>query len=459
MDTTVSLFLFDKIKNKQEVEFSEIFNFLILIPLIGIIIEFIKENVSKMKFSFSDRLQFRKKNYIDLIASESTSHFYTETGIRAHYGPNILALSWYIKTNRIDAPIKYISNNEYVVGESQNIKIKDGLYLDIFNNLDSNSDKPQDMINITYRIHSNKMKVNEIQEFLENIKQEYIKITENNKLYHYIYEGEGKFSRTLISDLVDSPSLETFDHLFNEHSLFLKKDLERLKNISYYQRTGLKRKKGYLFYGEPGCGKTSSVMAMANYDNRHIIEVPLSRVQTNMEIEKILSLENLGEFNSIKKSEAIILFDELDCGLKIDKRIKKEDEKLDKSKVLSSQSTEQYQTSQNIDKLNLGSLLSRLDGIGNYDGLVIIATTNYKDNLDPALYRDLRLSPVYFDFCRKIDMINMIESFFSLKIKKEDLIKIPDRNAKISPAKLRSMLEKFEDNYTSFLVQLSILEK
>jgi len=134
MDTTVSLFLFDKIKNKQEVEFSEIFNFLILIPLIGIIIEFIKENVSKMKFSFSDRLQFRKKNYIDLIASESTSHFYTETGIRAHYGPNILALSWYIKTNRIDAPIKYISNNEYVVGESQNIKIKDGLYLDIFNN-------------------------------------------------------------------------------------------------------------------------------------------------------------------------------------------------------------------------------------------------------------------------------------------------------------------------------------
>ena len=40
----------------------------------------------------------------------------------------------------------------------------------------------------------------------------------------------------------------------------------------------------------PGCGKTSAVIAMANYGKRHIIEIPMSRIKTNGDIEEILSL-------------------------------------------------------------------------------------------------------------------------------------------------------------------------
>ena len=48
-------------------------------------------------------------------------------------------------------------------------------------------------------------------------------------------------------------------------------DIKRLRDIEYYQKNGIKRKKGYLFYGHPGCGKTLSVIAMALEDNRHIL--------------------------------------------------------------------------------------------------------------------------------------------------------------------------------------------
>jgi DNA replication protein DnaC len=44
--------------------------------------------------------------------------------------------------------------------------------------------------------------------------------------------------------------------------------MEQINNLDYYRRTGMKRKKSYLFYGRSGCGKTAFVMAMANLTNR-----------------------------------------------------------------------------------------------------------------------------------------------------------------------------------------------
>ena len=35
-----------------------------------------------------------------------------------------------------------------------------------------------------------------------------------------------------------------------------------------------------MFYGKPGCGKTSTIKAIANYTKRHIVSVPLSKVKS-----------------------------------------------------------------------------------------------------------------------------------------------------------------------------------
>ena len=289
-----------------------------------------------------------------------------------------------------------------------------------------------------------------------------------DKLWHYVYIQEEIFRRTLISDIKNNPNTETFDKMFNEHSQQIQKDILRLKDLNYYSRTGLKRKKGYLFYGEPGCGKTSTVMAMANFDKRHIIEVPLSRVKSNQELEDILNL-NYPMFEDFNKDEVIILFDEIDCNndalskrenTKTEDKDKKEFDKELVNSIGELKTLIKEENSTNLAKitfqtLDIGTILSRLDGIGNYNGLIIVATTNHKDKLDPAIYRELRLTPIQFDYSRKEDMINMIEHFYDIKLKDNEKLKIPDRNAKISPAKFRVWLEKYEDNYKDLLKYLS----
>merc|ERR1719410_1860357 len=41
---------------------------------------------------------------------------------------------------------------------------------------------------------------------------------------------------------------------------------------------------GFMFYGEPGCGKTSTIKAIANHTQRHIVSVPLNKIKTAKEL-------------------------------------------------------------------------------------------------------------------------------------------------------------------------------
>jgi SpoVK/Ycf46/Vps4 family AAA+-type ATPase len=65
---------------------------------------------------------------------------------------------------------------------------------------------------------------------------------------------------------------------------------------------GLRYRQKILLYGPPGCGKTCHVNAIANYDKRHIIEIPMSRIKTNKELENIINLTQINEV-TFKKEE------------------------------------------------------------------------------------------------------------------------------------------------------------
>lgn len=462
MDTT-TLFLFEKIRRNEGFEYIELFNFLILIPLLTYILNNGNKYLGDITGYFKNKLSrfYSQKNEITLIATETLdkdgSTFY-------NYTKPILSLCHRIKSKKIKINFKHIKSNmgigkDFVIQYCENLQIDNDLYLDVFQEQNEESKKA----NQTVFKYILKSKERDIEIFLDECIEEYTASNQQihaNKLYHFVYTGNDRFQRHLISDLKNNPNLETFDKIYNEHSSGIQKDILRLKNLDYYKRTGLKRKKGYLFYGEPGCGKTSTVMAMANFDKRHIVEVPLSRVKTNQEIEDILNLNNEW-FDDIHKNEVIILFDEIDCNLnKIESRSMSEsgdsNDELktminNLSNTIKKEECTVVSLTEKSSSLDLGTILSRLDGIGNYNGLIIVATTNNKDSLDPALYRELRLTPIHFDYARKEDMINMIEDFYEIKLKDNEKIKIPDRNARISPAKFRCMLEKYEDNYKELL--------
>ncbi len=301
----------------------------------------------------------------------------------------------------------------------------------------------------------------DIELFIKKCVNEYNKYIDGlmeNKIYHFTLTGfDSNSIPKFNSEIIYSDEIklyETFDNIHSENSALLIKDINKLKNLDYYRRTGLKRKKSYLFYGEPGCGKTSSVVAMSLYDHRHIVDIPFSLISKNSQLENIMNMEIINQI-PVKKSQVIYLFDEIDTGMTGMSRDTNPDSKTNLSgetsennvlttlAVISALASSDSSSGLKPNDLNIGKILSKFDGICNYDGLIIVATTNYKEKLDPALYRELRLTPIYFTFLRQSDAIEIIEKFFQVKLNQEQIDLIPER--KITPAKLVFLCEKYDD--------------
>lgn len=361
---------------------------------------------------------------------------------RVHLLMEMCVLSWYL-INRLNYTNYEICINTLdlnkieVLLNTKLFKINKDIYISVSRNEPDNEGNN----NINYILYSNKPC---IEEFINNIIEEYNKINIGKILYHFKYRGINEKSDSLLFEtniLVDKNNnieiFESFDKIYNEHSSILKNDIDKLKDIYYHKKFGLKRKKGYLFYGEPGCGKTSSVIAMALYDNRHIIEISLSSIKSQDEFNRIMNLKKINNI-PINKNQIIILFDEIDYGF--DNYEKNDENPL--LELITNSKRKDNNEKINSTPLNIGSILSCFDGIGNYNGLIIVATTNNIDKIHPSLYRDLRLTPIEFKKLRKIDCINIIESYFG-KINNYQLTNIINDYV-ISPTKLINLCQNNE---------------
>ncbi len=370
-------------------------------------------------------------------------------------------------------------NISYMLNYGENIKIEDDLYLDFsYYKMETSKDSRSDgnwKVNVTLK--SKNKTINEMNKFINACIVNYDKYMDEknrNKIYHFIYQGKDhqkklNFSSAVLSDSSspETTCYETFDNIYSQHKEMLMNDLKRLKDIEYYKKTGNKRKKGYLFYGPPGCGKTSSVVAMALHDKRHIIEISMSRIKTNEELEKIF---NITEINGIKfsRDQIILLFDEIDTGNKVlkkrvgeddaesissssidDEETKANDKRKDEiiyKLVNKANSDDDYINIGDSDGIHIGCVLSRMDGVGCYNGLIVVATTNCKDKLSPALYRNGRLNPVHFDYVNKQYVKEMIEDYFDIQLTCEQIDVLPDYDSKISYSSIRKYIEDYENN-------------
>ena len=138
------------------------------------------------------------------------------------------------------------------------------------------------LILIYYKVNKNQYLLDFINNCLK-VYNNYQTMKNASKIYHFIYDETNIykiFNSKIISD-INYKNNESFNNIFHEHKKYIIRDIDRLNDLDYYKRHGLKRKKGYLFYGKPGTGKTATVMAMSNYSNRHIVEIPLNRIKSN----------------------------------------------------------------------------------------------------------------------------------------------------------------------------------
>ncbi|GMI68192.1 hypothetical protein HRI_000488500 [Hibiscus trionum] len=156
-------------------------------------------------------------------------------------------------------------------------------------------------------------------------------------------------------------------------------DLDRFMNSKeYYQRIGKVWKRGYLLYGPPGTGKSSLIAAMANHLNFDIYNLNLSAVSTDLVLQNLLlSMAN----------RSILVIEDIDCSIKLQNR---------------ESGIEQPIRYHQQNKVTLSGLLNFFDGILSCcgEGKILVATTNYKDRIDPALLRAGRMDMhIYLTYC------------------------------------------------------------
>lgn len=151
----------------------------------------------------------------------------------------------------------------------------------------------------------------------------------------------------------------------------------------WFIRRGIPYRRGYLFTGPPGSGKTSLVMALAGYFNRPICILSLGSVQDDAAL--------LTAFNEAP-ANAILLIEDVDCAYPAQSREKQDQE---------------------TGRLTKAGLLNAIDGIATPDGRILIMTTNYPDRLDPALVRPGRADVhEHFDYLLPSDQVRMAARFY-----------------------------------------------
>jgi chaperone BCS1 len=162
-------------------------------------------------------------------------------------------------------------------------------------------------------------------------------------------------------------------------SVFLPKEVKErvladakrfFENREWYRTRGIPYRRGYLFHGLPGTGKSSLISALAGE-----LRCPLYALSVQA---SGLTDEKLAEILSNLAPRCLLLLEDVDAAIKDPSRAKEDgDDK--KSRGL------------NDSTVTFSGLLNVLDGVFASEGRLLFMTTNHKEVLDPALIRPGRV--------------------------------------------------------------------
>lgn len=143
-----------------------------------------------------------------------------------------------------------------------------------------------------------------------------------------------------------------------------------LERRDWYLERGIPYRRGYLFEGAPGCGKTSLALAIASEFSRPIYALNLGSVQGDFEL-----IEAIAEV----PEHAVLLIEDVDAAAAT--TAKRTPEPATYPAIGTPIQKEEPTP------VSLSALLNVLDGVFSRDGRILIMTTNHPDKVDPALLR------------------------------------------------------------------------
>ena len=189
------------------------------------------------------------------------------------------------------------------------------------------------------------------------------------------------------------------------------------------EHLGIPNKLGILLYGEPGCGKTTTIITLSSYLGRDIFYLNLKSIKTNEELKMIFDY-----VNAEHSGGGVIVLEDIDAMTNI---VMKRNQSLNNNVLCGTNNL----IESNEDNITFEYLLNLLDGTLTYNDSVVIITTNHLENLDPALYRSGRIDNlIEIKKCDHYQISKIYKRFIQRDIDPKILNKIPEDT--ITPAKI-----------------------
>lgn len=226
----------------------------------------------------------------------------------------------------------------------------------------------------------------------------------------------------------------------NEHVELLDDIKEFIANRELYEGMNYPYKYSALIHGVPGCGKTSTILAIASELNRSITYINMTSVSSGRLVDMMQGNAN----------ETIFVFEDIDA-ISRGTTSNRDDSSSNDSSV-------QINRVQNGDELgtvssiSLADLLNITDGLLSSDGAICIFTTNHMEKLDPAFIRAGRMNKIVrFDYMNGETANRMIEQYLGFRLENpNETVKPAELQEEILQVKLgRSTKEDLERMFSS----------
>ncbi len=336
----------------------------------------------------------------------------------------------YVTTIPVVRNLICVSQHDYMPNEFEAIMIEPDIYFQLLDLKQSEGQVEQ----LKFKLFCYDHEVQYLQSFIDKCNAAYDRRMKNKlgtDLYFFDMVTATKGKRTVQNPLPTSHILytqhkfhtsRTFDNVFFEQRTKVRKHVEFfLTRKDWYDAKGIPYTLGFMFHGDPGCGKTSTVKAIANTARRHVINIQLSEIKSKAQLRHLFFNDEIHVYNgttseryTIPIHERLYLIEDIDAmGDAVLERKWKKPEVPSEEKKKVGDAWMDREEEDTKEPLDLSFLLNLLDGTLEASGRILCVSSNFPERIDKALIRPGRIDMiVHFKKCNKQIAEEMVTSFY-----------------------------------------------
>jgi chaperone BCS1 len=310
------------------------------------------------------------------------------------------------------------------------------IYAKVIDRKETNEDANRvKIMHYELQLYSYRTPLSQMKEFVSTITSQYRdKISNSRKNKRFMYtlinptytDASEKYTCWRENEFHSS---KTFDNVFFENKdAIVDKIKFFMENKEWYDTYGIPYTLGIGIYGPPGTGKTSFIKALMNLTkNRHLINIPISIIQTKRQLTEFYFETRFTEWNepnSMTFDRKIIVIEDIDCvgdivlerkhesparekhprvddsddDIPLNEKLNWMDDDIKETiKQTIAKEREKYMDGfanagpKREERITLDDILNLWDGIIETPGRILIITSNHYDKLDSALRRPGRI--------------------------------------------------------------------